>query len=86
MVLRNFEEVEGLRECRECESMFGRLASPEEFQGAGLFLLSRVSSFMVNWFLFSSFLAFWGVADGDRLEGTQLLMVVILCGRLGFWG
>ena len=34
---------------------------PEEFKGAGLFLLSRGSSFIVSWFLF---LAFWGVADG----------------------
>ena len=41
MVLRNFEEVEGLRECWERESMLRRLASPEEFKGAGLSLLSR---------------------------------------------
>ena len=71
MVLRNFEEVGGLMECWECENMFGRLASLEEFKGARLFLLSRASSFMVSWFPF--LLLFWGfrgVADGDRLEGT----------------
>ena len=34
---------------------------------------------------FFFFFGVWGVvADGDRLEGTWLLMVVILRGRLGF--
>lgn len=58
MVLRNFEEVEGLRECWERESMLGRLASTVEFKGVGLFLLSRASCFIVSRFPFSSFLAF----------------------------
>lgn len=66
--------------------MLGRLVSLEELKGAGLFLLSRASRFMVSWFPFSSFLAFGGAADGDRLEGTWLLMVVILRGTFGFWG
>lgn len=48
MVLRNFGEVEGLRECWEREGILGRLASPEEFKGAGLFLLSRVGSFITG--------------------------------------
>ena len=61
MVLRNFEEVEGLRECWERESMLGRLAGPEEFKGAGLFLLSRGSSFIESWFPF--FLLF-GILGG----------------------
>ena len=61
MVLRNLEEVEGLRECRECKGMFGRLAILEEFKGARLFLLSRASSFMVSWF---PFFFFFGVLGG----------------------
>lgn len=48
MVKRNFEEVPGLREKWERENMMGRLATPEEFKGAGLFLLSKASSFMVR--------------------------------------
>ena len=67
MALRNFEEVEGLRECWERKSMLGRLASPEEFQSTGLFLLSRASSFMVSWFPF--FLPFWRF--GGSLTGVD---------------
>lgn len=48
MVKRNFEEVPGLREKWERENMMGRLSTPEEFKGAGLFLLSKASSFMVR--------------------------------------
>ncbi|EKG10321.1 Short-chain dehydrogenase/reductase SDR [Macrophomina phaseolina MS6] len=48
MVRKNFEEVPGLCEKWERENMMGRLARPEEFKGAGLFLLSRASSFMTG--------------------------------------
>ncbi|KAK0640354.1 putative oxidoreductase [Lasiodiplodia hormozganensis] len=48
MVKRNFEEVPGLREKWERENMMGRLSTPEEFKGAGLFLLSKASSFMTG--------------------------------------
>lgn len=48
MVERNFEEVPGLREIWEKESMLGRLSRPEEFRGAAVFLLSRASSYMVS--------------------------------------
>lgn len=48
MVEKNFEEVPGLRETWEKENMMGRLASPEEFKGPALFLLSTASSFMTG--------------------------------------
>ncbi|KAI0157975.1 NAD(P)-binding protein [Hypoxylon sp. FL1284] len=48
MVLKNFEEVPGLREKWEGENMMGRLAQTSEFKGAALFLLSNASSFMTG--------------------------------------
>ncbi|TGJ83559.1 hypothetical protein E0Z10_g5211 [Xylaria hypoxylon] len=48
MVLKNFEEVPGLREKWEAENMMGRLAHTTEFKGAALFLLSNASSFMTG--------------------------------------
>ncbi|KAI8627334.1 short-chain dehydrogenase [Xylariaceae sp. FL1651] len=48
MVLKNFEEVPGLRETWESENMMGRLAETTEFKGAALFLLSNASSFMTG--------------------------------------
>ncbi|GAB1311458.1 hypothetical protein MFIFM68171_01668 [Madurella fahalii] len=48
MVLKNFEEVPGLRETWESENMMGRLAETTEFKGAVLFLLSSASSFMTG--------------------------------------
>ncbi|KAI3336322.1 short-chain dehydrogenase [Xylariaceae sp. AK1471] len=48
MVLKNFEEVPGLREKWEAENMMGRLAETAEFKGAALFLLSNASSFMTG--------------------------------------
>jgi NAD(P)-dependent dehydrogenase (short-subunit alcohol dehydrogenase family) len=48
MVLKNFEEVPGLREKWSKENMLGRLAETHEFKGAALFLLSNVSSFMTG--------------------------------------
>ncbi|KAF2436599.1 NAD(P)-binding protein [Tothia fuscella] len=48
MVERNFEEVEGLREMWEEANMMGRLSRPQEFGGAGVFLLGRASSFMTG--------------------------------------
>lgn len=48
MVLKNFEEVPGLREKWEAENMMGRLSTPEEFKGAAVFLLSNASSFMTG--------------------------------------
>ncbi|OCK79817.1 NAD(P)-binding protein [Lepidopterella palustris CBS 459.81] len=48
MVLKNFKEVPGLRETWERENMLGRLSKPEEFKSAGLFLLSKASSFMTG--------------------------------------
>ncbi|OMP88798.1 D-arabinitol 2-dehydrogenase [ribulose-forming], partial [Diplodia seriata] len=59
MVKRNFEEVPNLREKWERENMMGRLSTPEEFKGAGLFLLSKASSFMVRAFHFLSFPSRW---------------------------
>ncbi|KAI1661107.1 NAD(P)-binding protein [Daldinia decipiens] len=48
MVLKNFEEVPGLRETWEKENMMSRLAETTEFKGAALFLLSNASSFMTG--------------------------------------
>ncbi|KAI0202956.1 short-chain dehydrogenase [Astrocystis sublimbata] len=48
MVLKNFEEVPGLRKKWESENMMGRLAETTEFKGAALFLLSNASSFMTG--------------------------------------
>ncbi|KAM0335089.1 hypothetical protein ACHAQA_000123 [Verticillium albo-atrum] len=48
MVLKNFEEVPGLKEKWESENMMGRLAETREFKGAALFLLSNASSFMTG--------------------------------------
>jgi NAD(P)-dependent dehydrogenase (short-subunit alcohol dehydrogenase family) len=48
MVKKNFAEVPGLKETWEKENMMGRLASPDEFKGAALFLLSNASSFMTG--------------------------------------
>ena len=48
MVLKNFEEVPGLKETWEKENMLGRLSDPAEFKTAALFLLSNASSFMTG--------------------------------------
>ncbi|RFU73686.1 short-chain dehydrogenase [Trichoderma arundinaceum] len=48
MVLKNFEEVPGLRETWSRENMLGRLAEPSEFKGAALFLMSNASTFMTG--------------------------------------
>lgn len=48
MVRKNFEEDASLRGKWEQENFLGRLSRPEEFRGAGLFLLSDASSFMTG--------------------------------------
>ncbi|OJJ33046.1 hypothetical protein ASPWEDRAFT_115314 [Aspergillus wentii DTO 134E9] len=48
MVQKNFEEVPGLRKLWEMENMLGRLATPDEFTGAIVFMLSSASSFMTG--------------------------------------
>lgn len=48
MVLKNFEEVPGLREKWSQANMMNRLAETSEFKGAGLFLMSKASSFMTG--------------------------------------
>lgn len=46
MVEENFRRGEANREEWENNSMLGRLSSPEEYKAAGLFLLSKASSYM----------------------------------------
>ena len=48
MVLKNFEKDPSLQKKWEKENFLGRLSQPEEFRGAGLFLLSDASSFMTG--------------------------------------
>lgn len=48
MVLKLFEEDEGMRRKWTRENMMGRLATTAEFKGAALFLLSSASSFMTG--------------------------------------
>lgn len=48
MVKKNFEDEPHLKKIWEDENMLGRLAKPEEFKGAGIFLLSNASSFMTG--------------------------------------
>ena len=48
MVQKNFDEVPGLRKIWESENMLHRLATPEEFTGATIFMLSDASSFMTG--------------------------------------
>jgi NAD(P)-dependent dehydrogenase (short-subunit alcohol dehydrogenase family) len=48
MVKANFERGEADRKAWEENSMLGRISEPEEYKAAGLFLLSRASSFMVS--------------------------------------
>jgi D-arabinitol 2-dehydrogenase len=46
MVEENFRKGEANRAEWENNSMLGRLSTPEEYKAAGLFLLSRASSYM----------------------------------------
>ncbi|TAQ90211.1 hypothetical protein B7494_g1501 [Chlorociboria aeruginascens] len=48
MVKETLQEVPESKEIWEAENMLGRLAKPEEFRGAALFLLSDASSFMTG--------------------------------------
>lgn len=47
MVEENFRRGEADRKTWEENSMLGRISEPEEYKAAGLFLLSRASSYMV---------------------------------------
>ncbi|KAF2647698.1 NAD(P)-binding protein [Lophiostoma macrostomum CBS 122681] len=48
MVEENFRKGEADRKAWEENSMLGRISEPEEYKAAGLFLLSRASSYMVS--------------------------------------
>lgn len=48
MVEENFRRGEADRATWEENNMLGRLSTPEEYKAAGLFLLSRASSYMVS--------------------------------------
>jgi len=48
MVEENFRRGEANRAVWEENSMLGRLSTPDEYKAAGVFLLSRASSYMVS--------------------------------------
>ncbi|KAH6865870.1 hypothetical protein BKA58DRAFT_390361 [Alternaria rosae] len=48
MVQANFDKGEASREEWENNSMLGRLSTPEEYKAAGLFMLSKASSYMTG--------------------------------------
>lgn len=48
MVKMNFERGEANRKAWEENSMLGRISTPEEYKGAGVFLLSEASSYMTG--------------------------------------
>jgi D-arabinitol 2-dehydrogenase len=48
MVQANFDKGEANREEWENNSMLGRLSTPEEYKAAGLFMLSKASSYMTG--------------------------------------
>lgn len=48
MIDQTLKDTPGLRKTWERENMMHRLGRPEEFKSAGLFLLSRASSFMTG--------------------------------------
>lgn len=48
MVMKCFREAPGSKETWERENMLGRLATPDEFTGATIFMLSQASSFMTG--------------------------------------
>ncbi|KAF2468585.1 NAD(P)-binding protein [Lindgomyces ingoldianus] len=48
MVEENFRKGEADRKAWEENSMLGRISTPEEYKAAGLFLLSRASSYMTG--------------------------------------
>jgi hypothetical protein len=48
MVEENFKKGEADRKAWEENNMLGRISETEEYKAAGLFLLSRASSYMVG--------------------------------------
>jgi NAD(P)-dependent dehydrogenase (short-subunit alcohol dehydrogenase family) len=48
MVKETLAEVSESKDIWEAENMLGRLAKPQEFRGASLFLLSDASNFMTG--------------------------------------
>jgi NAD(P)-dependent dehydrogenase (short-subunit alcohol dehydrogenase family) len=70
MVEENFKRGEANRKAWEDNNMLGRISETEEYKAAGLFLLSRASSYMV-----SEFVSFLRITEAYSTQTGQNLVI-----------